>query len=662
MFISYHLFFYAIGCLLFVMGMYAHPIFFIGLFIYCLWLLYRFNMLHLLIIVLLCIGLYFSNPLINEMPSTIEGKVIKVSENYCYVQCHFGTVKLYHDEDLSYGDTIKCEVEDYAMNNASNDNAFNEKTYLYSLKIFYKAKLTALISQTPHTSLYTIIESRFSSNQDVNDYQRLFLLGQRSSTIDEDYTSLSQLSLVHLFALSGMHVHILFSLLTQLFGFIFQKRLSKILSYLLLAVYIFSIPFNISLYRAFFVMFLYDLLKEWFNQLDVLSFLIIISLYYNPYIIFNITFIFSYFIYFIVLLTQNTKYSSLLIYLSSIPIVLYMNFQIPLITVIISSFLTPFIEIFYILCVASLFLSICEYLLHYCVIMFQSILTLLTDMNQFLILAKPNLSFIVIFYIIFFYILYLKDLRKPIHRYICILLSLILSFSLYSQYKIYGEITMIDVGQGDCTLIRLPMNQGNILVDTGGNVNYDLAVNVIIPYLKSIGINKLDYVYISHSDYDHCGALESLQENFQIDCVIDSYEAYREIGCMKVSMIQSDQVYTDANDLSLVMYVELPAFNVLFTGDASLTVEEDIADQLAELDVDILKVSHHGSSTATSTTLLSVIHPSIAMIGVGKNNLYGHPTDEVIERLERKGMTILRTDEDGMFHIRFYSKSYYVFR
>ncbi len=409
-------------------------------------------------------------------------------------------------------------------------------------------------------------------------------------------------------------------------------------------------------------MLLYDLCKLWFNQLDVLSFLIILSLFYNPYIIFNITFIFSYFIYFIVLLTQNDKHSSILIYLSSIPIVLYMNFQIPLVTVIVSSFLTPFIEIFYILCFSSLFLSICDWMLQYCVIMFQSILSFLTDINQFLILARPNLSFIVLFYIIFFYILYLKGLRKPIHRQVCLLLSLILSFSIYSQYKIYGEITMIDVGQGDCTLIRLPMNQGNILIDTGGNVNYDLATNVIIPYLKSIGIHKLDYVYISHSDYDHCGALESLQENFTIDCIIDTYEEYREIGCMKVTMIQSDQVYTDANDTSLVMYVELPAFNVLFTGDASSTVEEDIADQLSLLDVDILKVSHHGSSTATSTTLLSVIHPSIAMIGVGKNNLYGHPTDEVINRLERKGMTILRTDEDDMFHIRFYNQSYYVFR
>lgn len=662
MFISYHIFYYAIGCLLFVMGLYLHPIFFIGLIIYCLWLIYRLNMIHLCMIFVLCIGLYIVHPTISPLPSTIEGKVIKTSEKYCYVECDFGIVKLYHDEDFSYGDIIQVEVENYDLNETSNDNAFNEKTYLYSLKIFYKASLTSLISQTSHYNLYTFIESRFSSNQDVNDYQRLFLLGQRSSTIDEDYTSLSQLSLVHLFALSGMHVHILFSLLTQIFGFIFQKRLSKILSYLLLALYIFSIPMNISLYRAFFVMFLYDLLKEWFNQLDILCFLIILSLYYNPYIIFNITFIFSYFIYFIVLLTQNHKHSSLLIYLSSIPIVLYMNFQIPLITVIVSSFLTPFIEIFYILCFASLFLSICDWMLQYCVIMFQNILTFLSDMNQFLILAKPNLSFIVIFYVIFFYIIYLQGLRKPIHRQVCLLLSLILSFSIYSQYKIYGEITMIDVGQGDCTLIRLPMNRGNILVDTGGNVNYDLATNVIIPYLKSIGIQKLDYVYISHSDYDHCGALESLQENITIEHIIDTYEAYREIGCMKVTMIQSDQVYSDVNDSSLVMYVELPALNVLFTGDISSTVEADIADQLELLDPTLIKISHHGSATATSTTLLSVIHPSIAMIGVGKNNLYGHPSDEVIDRLERKGITILRTDEDGMFHIRFYDKSFYIFR
>ena len=242
------------------------------------------------------------------------------------------------------------------------------------------------------------------------------------------------------------------------------------------------------------------------------------------------------------------------------------------------------------------------------------------------------------------------------------MLALFISFFVYSRYKIYGEITMIDVGQGDCTLIRLPMNQGNILIDTGGIKDYDLATQTLIPYFRAIGIDQLDYVYISHNDYDHCGALTSLHEHFPIKHIVESYEQKRQIGCATIQMLKSDRIYTEKNDQSLVMYVQLPACSLLLTGDASTQVESDLSSQLQNLDVDILKVSHHGSRSATSSQFLNDITPSIAMIGVKKNNLYHHPSDEVIERLQRKKITILRTDQDGMFHIRFYGKSRYILK
>ena len=102
--------------------------------------------------------------------------------------------------------------------------------------------------------------------------------------------------------------------------------------------------------------------------------------------------------------------------------------------------------------------------------------------------------------------------------------------------------------------------------------------------------------------------------------------------------------------------------NILFMGDASIQIENDLHEQFKELEVDILKVSHHGSATATSSYFLDAIQSEVAMIGVGKDNMYNHPSSQVIERLKRKGITILRTDEDGMFHIRFYGKERYILR
>lgn len=662
MFIRYHLIYFAIGCLLSVLSKYFHPVFFLFLCFYLGWIAHRLGLKYVGMIMLVSIGLFFIPMPNQELPTTLEGTVMKTSLNDCYVQTKQGMVKLYHENDLEFHDHITVKIEELAMNENTNDYAFNEKLYLYGQKVFYKARVKSLIEQTHHYGLYQMIENHLSSKQDVQDYQRLFLLGEKSDAIEDDYQMLSQLSLVHLFALSGMHVHLLYHLFKKSLGLLIPPFYAKWISYLLIGFYVFSIPMQISLYRAFFVMILYELFKKWFHELDVLSFLTIISLYNNPYYIYNVSFVFSYFIYFIVLLTKHLCYSSSLIYLSSVPIVLFLNYQIPLFSFLFVGVLTPYIEILYQLCCLSLVFPILQIFLEYGFLMLQSIIRFLDASSFYLTMSRPTLGFLMIFYVLYFVLLYKIELHQKWSQVVCMMIALMISFGVFSQYKLYGEVTMIDVGQGDCTLIRLPMNQGNILIDTGGNQDYDLATKTIIPYLKAIGIRKLDYVYISHSDYDHCGALTSLKEHFCVEHVIDSYEKTRQIGCMQVTMLESDSYSMDTNDQSLIMKVDLPAFSILFTGDASSQVEKDLKAKYQHLDIDILKVSHHGSQSASSSNLLSLIEPSIAMIGVKKNNLYHHPSPQVIERLKRKNIKILRTDEDGMFHIRFYGKSRYIFR
>ena len=125
-------------------------------------------------------------------------------------------------------------------------------------------------------------------------------------------------------------------------------------------------------------------------------------------------------------------------------------------------------------------------------------------------------------------------------------------------------------------------------------------------------------------------------------------------------MLNTGEQYTENNDCSLIMKVDLPNMSLLFMGDASFQVEIDLKKKYKHLDIDVLKVSHHGSQTSSSTDLFEMISPSIAMIGVKKNNVYHHPSKVVIDRLERKKVNILRTDLDGMFHIRFYGKERYI--
>lgn len=662
MLIRYRLFYYALGCLLMVMGLYFHSLFLFFFIVYMIWLYHKLSGYHLLVLIIIAAIILIPHSSISELPSTVHGHVVKSSEKYCYLKTEMGTVKLYHEHNLKYGDYIVATITPLEMNENTNDYAFCEKTYLYSQKIFYKARIDTMISCRSTFSLYQWIEEKMSSYQDVQDYQRLFLFGERTADIQEDYQQLSQFSLVHLFALSGMHVHILFLIFQRILNLVFKQKPAMWLSLLCLAIYIFSIPMQISLYRAFFVLLLYRLFHRWFHELDILSFLVIVSLIYNPYIIYNISFIFSYFIYFVLLLTRKLSYSWILIYISTIPIVLSMNHQIPLLAMIVGYIIIPFIELFYCLCCFSIVFPFVERGLFLCIELLRMILRFLEYTQSYFIFSKPSLSFVIMFYILFFLMIYRLELKKQISKIISIMIALLISFSFYSQYKIYGEITMIDVGQGDCTFIRLPMNEGNVLIDTGGQKDYDLATQTIIPYLKAIGIHELDYVYISHDDYDHCGALESLKDNFLVKKVINEYEEYRKIGCMEVEMLKSDKIYQDSNDQSLVMKVKIADMSLLFTGDISEEVERDLLDKYGKLDIDILKVSHHGSKTSSSASLFRMIQPTIAMIGVKKNNIYHHPSSTVIERLKRKNITILRTDQDGMFHIRFYGKSRYIFR
>lgn len=662
MLIRYHIFYYAVGCILMILGRYYHFIFYLFLLLYLIWLYFRLTYKHLLIAMFCCLFMLLPQSYQSEIPTTISGKVVKTSEKYCLLKSEVGTIKLYHEEEFHYNDWITCEVSPLEMNTNTNDNAFNEQLYLYSQKVFYKAKLEKVIDYQHNYHIYQWIENRFSSSLDIENYQRLFLFGERTEDIEDEYLQLTELSLVHMFALSGMHVHLLYFMLKRGLGLFFQKRLSKIISYVIIGIYVFSIPMQISLYRAFFVLILYELFKRWFHQLDVLSFLVIASFIYNAYIIFSVSFVFSYFIYFIVLITRNIKGSTVLIYLSSIPILLNLNYQIPLVSLIVGFMMTPFIELFYCLCVITIFIPYIQSLLEICIYMLQSILSFLDFCNTFFMFSKPNLLFIVLYYYLFFMIIYKLELRKSIQRYVSIMIALMLVFYGYSEYKMHGEITMIDVGQGDCTLIRLPMNQGNILIDTGGNKDFDLATKTIIPYLKSIGVHHLDYVYISHGDFDHNGALESLKNNFKINNIIDEYEEYRKIGAMEVRMLKTDKYYTDTNDQSLVMKVDIQDFSLLFTGDASIEVEKELYEKYGKMKVDVLKIGHHGSQTSSSVELLQMTQPDIAMIGVKKNNMYRHPSSTVIDRLKRKSITILRTDNDGMFHLRFYLKSRYIFR
>ena len=354
--IRYHLIYYAVFVLLITISRLVHPLFYILSLIYLIYLIRRFSKKMLILLFFIPIILRpIQSPYI---PTIISGTVKDVRENYVLLKTNKGLIKAYTDQSFHYNDEVVAKLKILEIKHRKDPIGFDEYNYFKANNIVAKAKITHITSITSHKSFYTLLTNCFSSSKKIRSYQNLFVLGIKDEAIKEDYSLLTSLSLVHMFALSGMHIHLLYKCLSMLLKTFIREDIADYLIKLLIGFYVFSIPYNISLHRAFYMLILTDLFKDQFNQLDVLSMLIIYYTLKNPYIIFSISFVFSYFIYFIVIMTKHLKYRSILIYLSGIPIVLTLNFSINLFSYFLSVLLSPFISCFYIITLLSIIITI----------------------------------------------------------------------------------------------------------------------------------------------------------------------------------------------------------------------------------------------------------------------------------------------------------------
>ena len=236
----------------------------------------------------------------------------------------------------------------------------------------------------------------------------------------------------------------------------------------------------------------------------------------------------------------------------------------------------------------------------------------------------------------------------PIYRAIAafFLISLVLYHIPINNF-ISEEVCFINVGQGDSCLVR--RGTTSVLIDTGGLTYTDLAKESLIPFLKKKRIYNIDLVITTHDDYDHCGALDSLKENFYVKQVMTNTDNFPiSVGGSSFANYNNHIAeYSDENDKSLVIGFSLMHKYFLVMGDAPVMVERNMINEYPELDCDILKVGHHGSNTSSCKEFIHHVSPETAIISVGKNNKYGHPHKSVLKILEEEGVKIRRTDIEG---------------
>jgi competence protein ComEC len=251
-------------------------------------------------------------------------------------------------------------------------------------------------------------------------------------------------------------------------------------------------------------------------------------------------------------------------------------------------------------------------------------------------------------------------------------------FFVYFSYQIIVEvkplqIVFLDVGQGDSILIQKGTKQ--ILIDGGPSGKTELAeLGKYLPYFD----REIEVVIATHPDRDHIGGLVDVARNYQIGKVlttaaekdtavfkewkdireydrIETLEASRgdevELGEAKLKIVSPgsavDPATGDANNKSVVARLDYGENSFLFTGDIESPAEKEILTSGENIDVDFLKVAHHGSKYSSSDEFLDAASPQTAIISVGEKNSYGHPTEAVLNSLNSRNINILRTDEIG---------------
>lgn len=253
----------------------------------------------------------------------------------------------------------------------------------------------------------------------------------------------------------------------------------------------------------------------------------------------------------------------------------------------------------------------------------------------------------------------------------------------YSGEGVAASIHFIDVGQGDCTLI---ISDDEAMLIDSGEAEYS---NTVIKTLRNFGVSELDYIVATHAHSDHIGGMADIIDAIPTENLIlsrptddsmttkiytDMIDAAEEndvniitataghtftmgyTGCSIISPFNTDS--SEENNNSIVMHITAGTTSLLMTGDAESKAEKAILQHYPAISADILKAGHHGSKTSSSANFLAAVSPEVAIIHVGANNSYNHPSKEVVDAIGEYTDAIYRTDRNGIISVYCFENNY----
>lgn len=615
---------------------------------------------------------------------------------------------------LHYGQfiSVSANIETPSVNR--NQNQFNYQSYLKNQNVHYILRASNLTItnqfspsflmrlQNIRLKIITYLTEKISPT--ISPYCLALISGEKSGFSPEMYEVYQQMGVVHLLAISGLHVNLLIGAIYFLllkFGITRERAITCLLVFL--PFYVILTGANPPVIRAATMTALLLLSEKYttkWSSFSAICFSFILFFLLQPYVVKEVGFQLSYAVSFGIILSstqiltkqQNAFTKSLAIsFISTImsSVVMMYHFYsfswvgiffnliyVPIFTIIIlPGCLTVFVLSFF----PTEIFHFPEVVLTFFIELVEKLTYIFAKIpHQTIVTGRPNtvILVLIIITIINFFSQWQKK-KFPFWIFICF------CFLCYlASFNFSGKVSFIDVGQGDSILIQLPYNQGNYLIDTGGQLPFEkeawakkrkpftIGGSTLSPVLKSKGINSLDKVIITHSDADHMEGLDDLQKNITINELIYAKGAENkpimkealaampkvkqtiilagakwQIGENSFECLYPDKAGEGGNDDSIVLKAVLDGKIWLFTGDLEANGEKGISEQ--PIKADILKVGHHGSKTSSSKEFIQKVKPTFAVISCGLNNRFGHPHAETINTLETAGVTILRTDVQG---------------
>ncbi|TSI03298.1 DNA internalization-related competence protein ComEC/Rec2 [Lysinibacillus sp. BW-2-10] len=603
--------------------------------------------------------------------------------------------------------------------------AFNMKTYLKSKGAIGIVEISQWSYMNTKASFYQKInEQRFKLKthiektfpQSLVGEAQALLIGLQDLVEDEETRAYQKLGITHLFAISGLHIAIVSFIFFQgLLRLKVRKEFATVILLIILPTYALLAGGAPSVWRAVVVVELIILCRlKWFLTIDdALSLSFLLFLLVEPWSVFQIGFQLSY------LATVSLIYSGKIIQrdpswlmqsffitfvcqLLVYPLLLFHFYEISISSFFVNIFFVPLfsfiiLPINIVLLVISFLPGPFAKLLFACYEPFRTLLTecihwLQAIPYQMWVAGKLGLFAICLAYVSVFIVFYMLENRKRLF-WVMVVLAIPVMFIHYSKQLNHDlKISFVNVGQGDCIILELPKRKAVYMIDTGGLLRfeqenwkrshnpYEVGTQVVVPYLKGKGIQKIDKLIITHADADHVeGAEEILREinikeihvtpnSLQKEIMHDLLKEARKqqipireqiagnswtIDNMTFQYLWPQDTDYEGNNDSLVLFVKRNEFTALFTGDLEQEGEELILQSYPNLkNIYLLKAGHHGSKTSSSQAFVEKLSPHLTIFNAGENNRYGHPHVEVVERFKSLNLPTLTTGEKGTIEVR----------